>query len=247
MNAWTSGSSLASSASQRAVREHPAFVQQREVVADDPRARNVVGHDDQRGAAALGLDQQVVDLLGGDRIEAGARLVDEQDRRVERHGPRQSGALLHAARQIARHLVVVPFQSDGGELLPGALADLAVGPVGVAAHRKRDVVADRHRIEQRRVLKQESHVLAHVPQLAPGQRGDVALLDEHLAAVRLHQADDVPQRDALAGAAASEQAEGLALGDVERHLVEHGERAEALRDTSIERRTGAHRVIRHRG
>ena len=144
--------------------------------------------------AAFGLDEQLVDLRGGDRIEAGARLVDEQDRRIERHRARQAGALLHAARQIAGHLVEVLLEADGGELLLRLLADLAVRPVGVAPHREGDVVADAHRVEQRRVLKQEAHVLADVAELAPLQRRDVASFDEHLAAVRLHQPDDVPQQ-----------------------------------------------------
>ena len=64
----------------------------------------------------------------------------------------------------------------------------------------------------------------------PGQRRDVAFLDEHLPAVRPHQADDVPEGDALAGAAASEQAERLTRRNLERDVVEHLQRAERLGD-----------------
>ena len=54
----------------------------------------------------LQAEQQIVDFVGGDRIEPGARLVDEQHRRIERQRAREAGALPHAARQIGRHLVV---------------------------------------------------------------------------------------------------------------------------------------------
>ena len=54
--------------------------------------------------------------------------------------------------------------------------------------------------------------------------------DEHFAAVRLHQPDDVPEGHALAGPAASEETERLACRDVERDVVEHGQRAERLGD-----------------
>ena len=184
MNAWTSGSSLASSASSGAAREQPPLVQHGEPVADDARARNVVRDDHERGAALLRLDEQLVDLAGRNRIEAGTRLVHEQDRRVERHGAGEPGPLLHPARQVARHLVEVLLETDVRELARRALANVGIGPVGVAPHRKRHVVADRHRVEQRRVLKEEAHVLPHVGQLAPVERRDVAFLDEHAARCR---------------------------------------------------------------
>ena len=56
----------------------------------------------------------------------------------------------------------------------------------------------------------------------PLQRRDVLAPHEHLPAVRPHQADDVVQRHALAGAAASEQAERPTLPSTSRrHVVEH--------------------------
>ena len=147
--------------------------------------------------------------VGRDRIEPGARLVDEQDRRIERHRAGEPGALLHAAGQVARHLVVRRSRARRRRASSSRARGSRRRPVLVWRRiGKRDVVADRHRVEQRRVLKQEAHVLAHLAELAPGQRRDVAFFDEHVAAVRLHQADDVPERDALAGAASSQQAEG---------------------------------------
>jgi len=71
---------------------------------------------------------------------------------------------------------------------------------------------------------------AHAGELAPGQHRDVLFLDEDVSAVRLHQADDVTKRDALAGATASEQTERLALRNLQRNIVEHLPRAKCLGD-----------------
>ena len=73
-------------------------------------------------------------------------------------------------------------------------------------------------------------MLPHVGELAPGERRDVAFLDEHLPAVGLHQPDDVAEGHALAGAAASEQAERLTRRNLERNIVEDLQRSERLGD-----------------
>ena len=41
----------------------------------------------------------------GHRIESGARLVEKEYRRLERHRARDGGALLHAAGEVRRHLL----------------------------------------------------------------------------------------------------------------------------------------------
>ena len=103
-------------------------MQHHELVAKPPRARDVVcDHDDGRSAFLFQLEQQRVDLVGRNRIEAGARLVDEQDRRIERQRARETRALPHAARQRRGHLVVLPFEPDGRQLLLRTASDLRVG------------------------------------------------------------------------------------------------------------------------
>jgi hypothetical protein len=68
---------------------------------------------------SLPLNEQVVDLASRDRIETCARLVHEQDVGVERHRPRQPRPLPHATREFGRHLVVVAFEPDVGQLCAG--------------------------------------------------------------------------------------------------------------------------------
>jgi hypothetical protein len=213
---------------ERPPHEQSPILKHAELVANDPRAWNVVRHHHERGATLFRLDQQLIDLASRDRVEAGARLVHEQNRRIERHRAGEPGPLLHPSRQVARHFVERLVETDVGELLLRPFANVGVGPVSVAPHGKRHVVPDRHRVEQRGVLKQEAHVLSNVGEIVPGQLRDVAFADEHLPAVGPHQRNDVAKGDALACAAASEQAKGLALRDLERNIVEYLQRAERL-------------------
>src|SRR2546426_11811950 len=79
-----------------AARDHATFVQHSKLVADVPGAGNVVRDDDERGALLLTVHEELVDLASCDRIQTGARLVDEQDVGIERHRARQASALAHA-------------------------------------------------------------------------------------------------------------------------------------------------------
>ncbi len=71
-------------------------------------------------------------------------------------------------------------------------------------------------------------MFANLGESPPTQGRDVVVLDQHSSAVCLHQPDDVTEGHALAGAAASEQAEGLAVGNFERNIVEYLPRSEGL-------------------
>ena len=185
MNCRTSGIVAAIERRGVAASEDAALVQEHQLVADGPRARNVVGHDDQRGpGSSLELHQERVDFAGGDRIEAGARLVRQQDRRVERQRARQPGALPHAAREVRRHLVVLALEPDLREQVLRARADLVVRQCGVPAQRERHVLADRDRVEQRGVLEEKPDALAHSRERrAPFSRRDVLAFDQHLPRV----------------------------------------------------------------
>ena len=91
--------------SGRPLRDHrPRLdVEEDAVVADGEDARQLVRDDDDRRAEAVAqLEDQVVEQARADRVEAGRRLVEEQDLGIERHGARQAGALLHAAADLRR-------------------------------------------------------------------------------------------------------------------------------------------------
>ena len=60
--------------------------------------------------------------------------------------------------------------------------------------------------------------------------GHVFAADDDLAGIRLDDAGDEAQQHGLAGAGGAEEHEGLAVGDIERQVVEHGLALVALGD-----------------
>src|SRR5688572_1006344 len=97
-------------------------------------------------------------------------------------------------------------------------------------HWKGHVLADRNRVEERGILKQEPHAPPHLRQLATLQTGHFCAVHEHAALIGLQQPDDVLQRDALPGAAPAQQAKARTLGHVERDIVQHLPAVERLAD-----------------
>ena len=90
--------------------------------------------------------------------------------------------------------------------------DLLLALVGVLAEREGDVVEDVHRAEQRAVLEQQAELLAHLEQLVVGHVRDRLAVDEHVAGVRIEQADDVLDQHALAGSRGPEDHRDLSSG-----------------------------------
>ena len=79
-----------------------------DAVADRVQAVEIVRHHEHGKAqrALQRLDQRV-EFAAGDRVEAGCRLVEEQDFRIERQRARERDALGHAAGKLRRKLVAV--------------------------------------------------------------------------------------------------------------------------------------------
>ena len=74
------------------------------------RAGDVVA--DQHARAARGAPDQRLEQLGGGRVEVGARLVEQQQRRLVQHGPGDGDALDHAARELADRVVGAALHAD---------------------------------------------------------------------------------------------------------------------------------------
>src|SRR5215210_5319580 len=212
-------------------RDDPALVQHQQLIANVPRTWNVVRHHDQRGSALpLQTGKQIVYLAGGNWIEPGTRLVNQEDPRIERQRARESGALLHSTREVGGHPVVLAFETDGPELLQRLCTDLTVGQLRVTPQRKGDVLANRDRVEQRRVLKQEPDLLPRRRQIDAARAGDLATVDVYAAGVRLYEPDDVAQRHALSRSRSAENDERFPLRNIERDIVELLASTERFRD-----------------
>jgi hypothetical protein len=98
----------------------------------------------------------------------------------------------------------------------------------VPAQPERHVFRDRHRIEQRRALKHHAEFPAHAQQLAFVHRHDVLAVNQHLARVRLQQADEVLEQNAFAAAAAPDDDDRFAVFNPKADAVEDFVRAETF-------------------
>ena len=144
----------------RVATRHDAFrglVQDDAVVGHEKDARQLVRHDDDGDAdVAAERDDELVELDRRDRVEAGGRLVEEQEIGLEHQGAGDAGALLHAARDFARQVLGERTEPDEVEL---GLAEL---PHGGAADRRprrqreREILGERHGAEERARLKEHA-------------------------------------------------------------------------------------------
>src|ERR1043165_1072892 len=208
-----------------------AAVQKRDAVADGEGRLDVVRDDDGRHVQLrLQVDDHLVDLLRGDRVEAGGRLVVEDHLRLEHDGAGQADALAHAAGKVDRQEVLGVRQVDELELLTHGALDLPFRHLRMLAQRKGDVLEDGHGVEECAALEEHPEFLAHAIQLFLGEIGDVLFLDDDASRVRRLEAEHVPQSDGFSGAGAAEDDEDFAAEDGEARAAQHLLRAIGLVD-----------------
>ena len=124
-----------------------------------------------------------VEVAGGDRIEAGGRLVEEDDLRIERQRAGERHALGHAAGKLGGKLVgVARREADHLELGDGDLVHQPLGDVEMLAHRELHVLAHGQRGEQRALL--EEHAPAALDRAPLASLGRVQVDAEHLDRAR---------------------------------------------------------------
>src|SRR5580658_3164744 len=94
--------------------------------------------------------------------------------------------------------------------------------------RKRDVAADRERIVERCVLKQETHLLSDLSHPVERQSGYVLAMNANGSQIGFFQADDKPQQYALSRAAASQHRQGFSATHAKADSVQNRVRPECL-------------------
>ena len=188
--------------------DDPPVVQHDELVAEPLGAGDVVRDDDERRAAVLlQAEQQLVDLV---RVIGSRPALGSSTRRM--------GGSSAMARASPARFRMPPDRSPGirsysfssptaSSFARARWRIFGVGERRVAPQRERDVLADRDGVEERRALKQKADLAPNRRQRPTLQRADLLVLDEHASGVGTQQPDDVPQRDALARAAATENDE----------------------------------------
>ena len=122
-------------------------------------------HHDERGAEVLAqIEDQPVQSGRRDRVEPGRGFVEQQQRRIERHRPRDAGAPRHAAGDLRRHQRGGVAQADQAELHPRHRFAALGRQVGEHLERQHDVLEQAHRAEQGAGLEHHAHRALHVAQ-----------------------------------------------------------------------------------
>ena len=181
-------------------------------IGEEHRLGDVVG-DEHDGLSRLQPDllEQQVHLVAGEGIERPERLVHQEQGRVERERADDRGALLHAARELARILGLEALEADPAQealdplLVRGRLQALDL-------ERQMDVLDQRAPGQQIGVLEHHADL-----RVRPGDRRAV---QEHAARGQLVQAGHRPEQRGFAAARRPEHADQLALGHGHRVVFE---------------------------
>src|SRR5215470_1766424 len=231
-------------------------VHHRDLIAHLRNDTEVVGDEDQRQVVRALQVAQEIQVLGLDgHVEAGRRLVGDENPRLARDGDRADDALPHAARELMRVLAhAVLGRRDAnrlqevGRLLPRAAAGRALvdsdwlGDLG--DHREQRV--QRHH----RVLQDHRDPLAaDAPHLVLGLLEEIRALEHHLARDdargRRQHAQEGERQGGLARARLADDAERLPLIEGQRDVVHGARDARATRAhvvrgqaSYVEERTG---------
>src|SRR5262245_46053894 len=169
---------------------------------------HVVGdHDDGLAPGLPERDQLILQIHPRQRVEERERLVEQEEPRPEREGPRDAGSLLHPRRQLARVAPALPAEPDRRQIG----LDVAIGRGRNPVAGEPDVVAHRYPWQERRRLKDHAAIGARAVDLTPA--------DDDAPGARRREAHQDREHGRLAAAGMAEQADELALVDVQREVA----------------------------
>ena len=178
-----------------------------DAVGEHDRLLDVVRHEHDR--ARIGVQRRgepVLHLQARQRVERGERLVEAEHRPAGEQRARERDALAHPARQLVRPGVLEALEAEVLQQRGGALA--CRGAIEARdAQRERGVVGGARPRQQQVALRHE--------------RGGLRLDGARVG--RDEPADELEQRR-LAAAARPDDGDDLARADVQRDLVERGDR-----------------------
>src|SRR6266581_985889 len=191
------------------------------VVHDDV---HVVLDDRDRLAHLLKPVDVVEQVLEQRPVDAGRRLVEQDQVRIGHEGPRELQELLLPVGEAPAVLGAQGREVDERDELLGPLAR---DPVGHPERGHREhVFENRHLPEDARDLERPRDALAE--DLVGLEAGEVLSVVDHLAAVGLEEARQEVERRRLARAVGADEAGDLAAGDGEAAAVDRPDPAEGL-------------------
>ncbi len=194
-------------------------VDQHDLIAEIGNAAEVVGGDQHQVAALAELAQQFDDRALGLDVDAGERLVEQDDLAFLGQGAGQEDALLLSARQLADLALAEARHADafecGVDLAAVVLrGDAQEAHVAVAAHHH-------HVFDEDREVPVDVLALGDVGDAgcASGRRRTGKARDGDLAARRANEAHDGLEEGGLAAAVDADQAADRARCQLERHVL----------------------------
>jgi hypothetical protein len=188
-------------------------------------------HDERRDVLEIAqLDDLVVHGRGDDRIEAGRRVVEQQERRSRGNCPGNTDAAPLTAGQGRGHRVDQGSKSDEAQHLFDPRTNGRPWHVGLLVEPVADVLVDGQRIEEGVLLEQHADVGAHSQQIALCQGVDALAMDVNGTGIRAKQPENQLEQDGFARAAVAEQDPRGATGDLEAHVAQNHVLVERERD-----------------
>ena len=203
---------------RRALRDEAAAVHDGESVAEALRLVHEMRRQQHRLALLQQLLQSLPDEVARLRVEAGGRLVEDEQVGVVHQRARQGEAPLHAARQCADLRLGAAGQAGEVEQMRDARAHRALGQAEVAAihqqvFRRREV-----RVEVVH-LRHDADAHARLARAARHRQARQA----DLARVRRGQAESAAQGRRLAGAVGPQQSVAFPGAQLESQPLQHGD------------------------
>src|SRR5262245_40689375 len=163
---------------------------------------------------------ELADRACGDRVEAGGRLVVEDDLRASDQRPGDAHAPAHAPRKLVRHLIRRVLQIDEPQHAHDDRLDLGLARL-LFAQAVCDVVVNRETVEQRALLKDHPDLLPYLHQPLFGVISDVFPVYQYAARIGLDQSQSQAQQRGLPRAASPHHHLGFAVAPVEVDFVQN--------------------------
>src|SRR3954453_10103846 len=204
-----------------ALRDDPAVVEDRDPAAQALRLGQIVGRqDDHRVVGLVDLLDEGLDVELAARVEAGGRLVQQQERRARQQGSRDRDLLLHPSAHLldrAADSLLTDAQAtqDREGVVLGALAVEAVESGGEEQVLHRAELLEEGRVDADPVDEAfDGHLLAF----------DVEAEDLDPTRVERQQAADEPDEGGLARAVRTQDPVDVAALEAHRHVGDRGDR-----------------------
>ena len=199
-----------------------AFPKHRHPIGNPENLRNFMAdHDGRKAEPPVHRHNQIVNRFRHQRIEPCRRLIEEDNLRLHDQCACQSSPLSHATAQLGGKLVPHPRQPHFFQLLLNPSLHLRALHPQFLPQRKRDVLKDRQRVEQRCPLKQHREPFPHIVKGCARKPGNLHVADPHLATIRLHEPDHVLEKHTLSLSAAADNGREFADRDREINALQY--------------------------